>query len=70
MEFCWKLLASGRGIHWKNGIPLGLLADGHEFRQPRSKIFRSVTIQGTLTLKDLHPVRLIFKNLNINIKYI
>jgi hypothetical protein len=31
-----------------------LLAHGHRFRPARSKIFRSVTIPRTLTLKDLY----------------
>jgi hypothetical protein len=49
-----------------NGISLVLLAHGHRFRPARSKIFRSITIPGTLALKDLYPIRLIFKNLNMN----
>jgi hypothetical protein len=59
------LLASGRGIRRKNGIPPGLLAHGHGFRPARSKIFQSITIPGSLTLKDLYHIRLIFKNLNM-----
>jgi hypothetical protein len=43
----------------------GLLAHGCGFRPARSKIFRSVTIPETLSLKDLFLVRLIFKNLNM-----
>jgi hypothetical protein len=38
---------------------------GHGFRPARSKIFRSVTIPGTLTLKDLYCIKLNFKNLNM-----
>jgi hypothetical protein len=56
------LLASGRGIRQKNGIPREFLAHGHGFRPARSKIFRSVTIPESLTLKDLYRIRLIFKN--------
>jgi hypothetical protein len=66
MEFRRDPLASGRGIHRKIGIPPGLLAHEHRFWPARSKIFRSVTIPETLTLKDLYRIRLIFKNLNMN----
>jgi hypothetical protein len=52
-------------IRRKNRIPLGLLAHGHGFRRARSKIFRSVTIPGELTLKNLYLIRLVFKNLNM-----
>jgi hypothetical protein len=37
-----------------------LLAQGLGFRPARSKIFQSAKIQGTLTLKDLYRIRLIF----------
>jgi hypothetical protein len=63
MEFCQELLAHGRGIHQKNGIPPGLsaqLAHGHGFRPARLKIFWSETIPGILILKGLYLKRLIF----------
>jgi hypothetical protein len=63
MEFCWELPAPGRGICQKNGILPELLAQGHGVRLARSKFFRSVTIPGTLTVKDLY--RIIFQNFNV-----